>query len=384
MNIGFIGLGKLGLPCAEIFAEQHRVYGYDSSPRESLSITICQNIEEVVLNAGLIFVAVPTPHDPAYGGEKPSSHLPKKNFDYGPLEEVVKEISKHIAPEKIVVIISTVLPGTMRKLMQSLPAGIPLLYNPYLIAMGTVAEDFKNPEMIIIGAEESSGEAVKTLMSLYHDLIGSCRVQTGTWEEAESIKIFYNTFISFKIAFVNMIQDVSERLGNINVDVVTDAIANSTQRITGPSYFKAGMGDGGPCHPRDNIALSKLAEDLHLNYDLFHAISVSREEQARQIAEKLVSYKQPIVILGKNYKPGVELTDGSYALLVAHYLQELKAEVYYDTPDQNRKFTYLLSHENIYNNYQFTAGSTILDIWRSFKTSRSDLRVIPYGNTRKS
>jgi hypothetical protein len=56
-----------------------------------------------------------------------------------------------------------------------------------------------------------------------------------------------NTFISAKIGLVNMIQDVAEQQGNINVDVVTDALAASTMRIMGPQYMKAGMGDGGGC-----------------------------------------------------------------------------------------------------------------------------------------
>ena len=81
------------------------------------------------------------------------------------------------------------------------------------------------------------------------------RYVIGTWDECECIKVFYNTFISTKIGLVNMIQDVAEKQGNINVDVVTTALAKSDQRIMGPSYMKAGMGDGGACHPRDNIAL---------------------------------------------------------------------------------------------------------------------------------
>ena len=67
----------------------------------------------------------------------------------------------------------------------------------------------------------------------------------GTWDECECIKVFYNTFISTKLSLVNMIQDVAEKQGNINVDVVTEALAKSDQRIMGPKYMTAGMGDGG-------------------------------------------------------------------------------------------------------------------------------------------
>jgi len=61
------------------------------------------------------------------------------------------------------------------------------------------------------------------------------------------MKIFYNTFISNKIALVNMIQDVAHKLGNMDVDRVTQALAKSTKRIVSPAYMKAGMGDGGAC-----------------------------------------------------------------------------------------------------------------------------------------
>ena len=57
------------------------------------------------------------------------------------------------------------------------------------------------------------------------------RYVVGTWDECECIKIFYNTFISAKLSLVNMIQDVAEKQGNINVDVVTDALRKSDQRI---------------------------------------------------------------------------------------------------------------------------------------------------------
>ena len=125
-------------------------------------------------------------------------------------------------------------------------------------------------------------------------------------------------FISAKISLVNMIQDVSIKLGNINVDVVTDALKHSTQRIMGPKYMTAGMGDGGACHPRDNIALRFLAKKLNLGYDLFDAIMDSREKQAKNMAKYLVNlskkHKLNICIHGKAYKPDVPYLDGSLSI----------------------------------------------------------------------
>ena len=149
------------------------------------------------------------------------------------------------------------------------------------------------------------------------------RVEIGSWEEVEAIKIFYNTFISAKLSLVNMIQDVAVKLGNMNVDVVTNALANSTKRITSGKYMKPGMGDGGPCHPRDNIALRFLAKKLDLHYDLFSAIMESREIQAKNMAKEILKYGNVVYFTSDSYKEGTQLTDGSYSLLVQHYVREL-------------------------------------------------------------
>ena len=94
--------------------------------------------------------------------------------------------------------------------------------------MGTIKWDMTNPEMVIIGTDDGSvtGDA-KELIDFYKGFMqNNPRYEVGTWDEAESIKIFYNTFISTKLALVNMIQDVAERNGNINVDVQTQRITN--------------------------------------------------------------------------------------------------------------------------------------------------------------
>lgn len=383
-KVGFIGLGKLGLPCAEVFANKFDVYGYDIKNISSEHIKMCESIEELSQQTLLIFIAIQTPHHPDYGGEQPTSHLIKKNFNYNPLQDCLSELSKYTTKNHTIVIISTVLPGTIRKDLAPLIQKGTLFYNPYLIAMGTVKEDMIKPEMVIIGSEQPNHPSVKKLIDVYETILEpNQRFETGTWEEAESIKIFYNTFISAKISIVNMILDVAEKKGHINVDIVTNALARSTKRITGAAYMQAGMGDGGPCHPRDNIALSWLAKDLDLGYDFFSSIIQSREIQAKNLALKLKSFKLPIVILGCSYKPDVTLTDGSYALLVEYYLQKENIQVYLESaPHTHQSFTYLLGHNIPYSESLFNSGSVIVDPWRNFHSKRTDLNIIHYGNTR--
>ena len=283
MKIGFIGTGKLGMPCAEAIANKgHDVRGYDVINHQSKTVLMCSDIYTCVNDRDIVFVAVPTPHDPAYDGRKPTAHLEPKDFNYDIVIDCLKEANKHMNDNQLLVLISTVLPGTTRKEFAHLVTNTRFVYNPYLIAMGSVAWDMVNPEMVMIGTEDGSatGDAIE-LVRFYHTVMeNDPRYEIGTWDECECIKVFYNTFISAKIGLVNMIQDVAEKQGNINVDVVTNALAHSDKRIMGPQYMTAGMGDGGACHPRDNIALRYMAQELGLGYDLFDSIMNAREIQA--------------------------------------------------------------------------------------------------------
>ena len=114
MNVSFIGLGKLGLDCAEAFATKHTVSGYDIYPRNSDTVKICATVEEAINASDWIFIAVQTPHDKEYGGDIPSSHLPPKDFNYDVVKTVLGWINEHATQPKNVVLISTCLPGTTR------------------------------------------------------------------------------------------------------------------------------------------------------------------------------------------------------------------------------------------------------------------------------
>ena len=408
MKIGFIGVGKLGMPCAEAIAlKGHNVKGYDIEEKESVIVNVVDTIKSCVEDRDIVFVAVPTPHDPDYDGRAPTAHLEPKDFSYDIVKNVLTEANKHMTKNQLLVLISTVLPGTVRREFTNLVTDARFVYNPYLIAMGSVAWDMVNPEMVMIGTKDGTetGDA-KQLVDFYKTVMeNEPRYVIGTWDECECIKVFYNTFISAKIGIVNMIQDVAERQGNINVDVVTDALANSTMRIMGPQYMTAGMGDGGACHPRDNIALRYMAQELGLGYDMFDAIMNAREIQAENLALKLVDlaneYNYPIYIHGKAYKPGVPYEDGSYSLLVGHYCEKHGfAPTYVDplTGDNNEptescvmlmahsaSTTYKYMQEEGDNNDKLYCvipmNSVVVDPWRKFVSSAS--RVIYYGNTRE-
>lgn len=403
MNIGFIGIGKLGMPCAEAIASKgHVVEGYDVSVRSSDFITIVDSIKDCVTGKDIVFIAVPTPHDPAYDGCDPTAHLPPKDFSYEIVKSCLHEANKFMDKTQLLVLISTVLPGTTRKEFVSLVNNTRFIYNPYLIAMGSVAWDMVNPEMVMIGTDDGSvtGDA-EQLIEFYRTIMeNNPRYEVGTWDECECIKVFYNTFISAKLGLVNMIQDVAVKQGNINVDVVTNALSKSTKRIMGPAYMKAGMGDAGACHPRDNIALRYLAKELNLGYDLFGSIMAAREIQAENLAAELVKHAKQnnmkIFIHGKAYKPHVPYLEGSYSLLVGHYCEKMGfSPVYIDplTGDYVEEcFGVILLAHSAKTTYQYwkpcndelycqiLPNSIVIDPWRSYQND--SVKVIHYGNTR--
>lgn len=409
-NIGFIGLGKLGLDCAEVMAEKHTVRGYDIYPRTSDTVKVC-SIEETVNASEWIFIAVPTPHEEGYDGSVPSSHMTPKDFGHDAVKDAITKVNQYATSPKKVVLISTVLPGTTRRhFITLLEKQHQFLYNPYLIAMGSVKWDMVNPEMIMIGTEDGNPNTLAgELIDIYKTIMqNNPRYEIGTWDECEAIKIFYNTFISAKVGLANMIQDFALKIGNINVDVVTNALARSTMRIMGPKYMTAGMGDAGACHPRDNIALRWLAQEYEVGYDLFDTIMHAREIQAKNLALFLVNEAKknnlPVVIHGKAYKPDVPYCIGSYSTLVGYYVEQAGLPVVYVDPladDQTKVVSsvdapavYLWAH-NRKVTYEYTGdqeatkpyceirpGSVIVDPWRQLPLDMADIQVVHYGNTR--
>jgi UDPglucose 6-dehydrogenase len=333
-----------------------------------------------------------------------------RDFGHNAVIDAINKINANATTPKKVVLISTVLPGTTRrKFITLLDPKHEFCYNPYLIAMGSVKWDMTNPEMVIIGTEDGSltGIAGK-LIDLYKTIMeNDPRYEVGTWDECESIKIFYNTFISAKVGLVNMIQDFAMKIGHIDVDVVTNALARSTMRIMGPKYMTAGMGDAGACHPRDNIALRWLAKEYEVGYDLFDTVMSAREMQAKNLAQFLVdqakTHVMSIVIHGKAYKPDVEYCIGSYSTLVGHYVKQLGFNCRYIDPladdktdviseihtpsvvlwAHNRKITYEYTgnQEDTQPYCEIPKGSIIVDPWRKM-SQLTDYTVIHYGNTR--
>lgn len=396
MDIGFIGLGKLGLPTAlAVESCGHSVYGCDPSPEVAETIKkrrisykeadaqellersrlVFTDMAGVVRHAYLIFVTIQTPHDPRYEGV---TRLPeeRRDFDYSYLEAGMRELSSEVerlGEERIIVIVSTVLPGTIRK--RILPLCGPhsrVCYNPFFIAMGTAIKDFLDPEFVLFGVTD---EVAAQEAERFYKTITNAPFFKTTIENAEIIKVLYNTFISTKLAFVNTAMELCHKIPGTNVDTVCEALKLGNRRLFAPSYFTGGMGDGGGCHPRDNIALSYLSRELGLSFDWFENIMLQRERQTEWFADLIQEHAngREILLMGKSFKPESNILLGSPALLLRNILVERGKDVliwdpYVDegtSPPSGRPFCYFIAtRHREFRNFPYEPGSVVIDPWR--------------------
>lgn len=333
-TVGWVGLGRLGAPCAAALQRSggHSVIGYDVrgvDPDEydwagEQPVQLVKEVDDVVqLTDGVVFVAVQTPHSPSYGGDTLTPDEPR-DFEYAYLVEAVAAVCRAALDNEVyvtLVVVSTVLPGTFNRLLRPLLNDyVTPVYHPFFIAMGTVVDDFIAPEMTLFGVDHP--DDAKDVLEVYRP-IHHAPAPVISITSAELAKVAYNTFISMKIVFANALMELSEGTG-ADVDEVTGALAHATQRVISTRYLRAGMGDGGACHPRDNIALSALAQRVGASADVMGYLMSARALQTGWLADVVERWRDqarlPVLLLGVAYKPNVPLTDGSPALLLSELL----------------------------------------------------------------
>lgn len=410
MKVGFLGLGKLGLPTAlAIESRGHEVFGTDVSEdvarivrerripyREERAQGLLDHsriaflpLAEVVRRAEILFVTVQTPHEACFEGV---TRLPaeRRDFDYTFLKQAMADLSREVerlGEDRIVVLVSTVLPGTVRREIRPLLGPHCLLcYNPFFIAMGTTVRDFLEPEIVLFGVDDP--KAAATAEAFYRTVHDAPFYRTSI-ENAELIKVLYNTFVSTKIAFANTAMELCHRIDGADIDQVMGALALCRDRVISTRYLAGGMGDGGGCHPRDNIALSHLSRRVGLSYDWFEHVMMQRERQTEWLADLVVRHAEgrPICILGKSFKPESNILTGSPALLLAGILEErgVRAAMWdpHVDPPAARPgdvpHCYFIGTKHLeFLDFPFVPGSVVLDPFR-YVGPRGGVEVIGIG-----
>lgn len=387
MKIAWVGLGKLGGPCAlALAAAAHEIRGIDTDPATLTAVHSGvwphdePGVNELIgttrsrfsLNPGYladaindidaVFVAVQTPHGPGYGGEIPA---PTRRAPFDTSHLVAAVAGAHVAltvrgnPAPIVVV-STVLPGTCRDELEPILDGRTLIYSPAFVAMGSVLHDLEHPEFILAGVRDK--EHADLLRAVYAH-VDAPLIVTAI-ESAELAKMAYNTAVTSKIVFANALAELAA-VTSADVDEVTDVLAAATNRVTSSRYLSAGMGDGGPCHPRDGIAMAWLAQQSGVSVDVWEFLVRAREAQAERLGRLTVDRARasdlPVVVCGRAYKEGVSIEAGSAGLLVGSYVDAAGVTVTWDAsyPDAAVFLIALPSHAPD----RFPDGSVVIDPW---------------------
>jgi len=345
-TISIFGLGKLGASMAGAFASKgFRVTGVDINQeavralnqglapvtepglpelirahRNNLKATLSP--EEAIRDSEISFVIVPTPSD----------HDGSFSLQYA--KHAFRGIGQALRAKQAyhtVVMTSTVLPGATRYGLlpileresgKQCGRDFGLCYNPEFIALGSVLRDFLNPDFYLLGQlDEKSGDMLEAV----HQRVSENRapVKRMSLENAELAKIAVNSFVTMKISFANLMAELCEKLPGGDVDVVSDALG--MDRRIGRKYLTGGLGFGGPCFPRDNVALEFMGRMLGLDARLLRANHEYNRELAPRISEKILTLLpagSTVAVLGLAYKPHTPVVEESPGVAICRALAD--------------------------------------------------------------
>lgn len=272
---------------------------------------------EAVARSDVTFVVVPTPSD--------STGM----FSLSYARYAFREIGRGLAEKEnyhLVVLTSTVMPGSTRQvLIPELEAAsgkrcgrdFGVCYSPEFIALGSILRDFLHPDFTLVGEFDEESGAI--LEGCYAEIVqNGAPCKRMSLENAELTKLAVNTFVTTKIAYANMLAELCEAIPGGDVDVVSDALG-ADKRI-GRRYLAGGLGFGGPCFPRDNIALSAFGRRVGAATDIALATDAANRVPARRLVEYVCAVAPPegtVAVLGLAYKPRSHVIERSQGLEAA-------------------------------------------------------------------
>lgn len=246
LKVGIIGVGYVGGAVKKYF-ESKKIKPLLYDKFKLLGST------DKVNKADVVFICTPTPYDP------------KRGFDLSAVEDAIKILNR----DKIVVIKSTVLPGTTQALQKKHPRH-KILFNPEFLREATADYDMTHPDRQILGVTKKSVSVAPKIMSLlppapYQKIMPAL--------EAEVVKYMANAFLALKVVYANEFYDICKAL-KANYDLVKEAVVQDP-RIA-DSHFDIWHGNyrgyGGSCFPKDVNAILQLARNRKIQAELLKAM----------------------------------------------------------------------------------------------------------------
>lgn len=343
MNIGILGVGKLGLVYALSF-ERHGLQVYASSYKqeyvESLQqkridnitephvadlLTACKNItftidnHEVISNCDIMYVMVATPS------------LLNGSYDVSAIEAVANDILNHPEPVdgKILVIGSTVNPGDCAEFQKIVGTrGVHVVYSPTFAAQGTVLHDIENPVALLLGTENNS--VAEKCRAVFTNIIPEdTPVHQLSSTTGEILKIAANCYGTMRINYFNMVGQILIKSGLSHDLDKANSYLSGVDRRKGNLRF--GFGYGGPCYPRDNRSFSNFIESIGMKYDYAEINDRFNKEHVDFLTDYFLRTNTdgvPFYFPYISYKPGVRIFEESHQLAVCQNLLDRGATVY--------------------------------------------------------
>jgi len=255
-KIGIMGVGMVGGSLKDYFKKQGReIFLYD--PGKNLG-----SLSEIN-QADIFFICVPTPFNK------------EKGFDLSFVEAACRNIQR----ENIIVIKSTVIPGSTEKLQEKYPRH-KFLFNPEFLTEATAREDMDHPVRQILGYTKQSRAIAEDVLRIlpkakFEKIIPA--------REAEMVKYFSNTWFATKVIFANQIYELCQKIG-IDYEIVRECAA--ADKMIGPSHLdvhhKGYFGYGGKCLPKDIRSLIEFADKQGVDLKLHKTV----EEINNQLMEE--------------------------------------------------------------------------------------------------
>ncbi|MDR2818290.1 MAG: UDP-glucose/GDP-mannose dehydrogenase family protein [Endomicrobium sp.] len=323
MNMHVIGLGYVGLPIAVTFSELGNVVvGIDKNKEKidllqkyetriteaKLKDLLIKNINakrlsfssslESIGKADVITIVVDTPI--SLGG-----------VDLSYINTVVHDIANYLDGYTVIVIKSTVLPGTCKKIENLIKqlnpkASFDVVSIPEFLREGMAIHDIFEPNRIVIGVE--SQRAKNILEKLYSPFKNKTKIFFTSRSSAEMVKYASNSFLAMKISFINEISNLCEKSG-CNVYDVAYGMGLDTR--IGEKFLNPGPGYGGNCFPKDTLGLASFGKSVGLRLTLVESTIMANESRKKELADKISyfvrEYKTPkVAFLGLPFKAGVD------------------------------------------------------------------------------
>ena len=345
MKIGLIGAGRLGI-CLALLIEQEGYHVIASDVREnyvndlqnkkinstepqvqellehSINLEFTTDNRKVIRESDIIFTLVQTPS------------LEDGSYDVSAVWEVVEDIKQEMSSianyPKSFVVGCTTNPGDCDKFKDALPESVDVYYNPEFIAQGSIVDDLRHADMVLLGGKGQHSGALEMIYYQIQNGFKAANVSTMSARAAELTKIAVNCYLTTKITYANQVGQVMIRDGmEDEVKTVLKAIG-SDSRI-GTKYLNYGFGFGGPCFPRDNRAFAAYASKAGVETPLGATTDKFNDEHTKFLKEYYVNKNKDnraYVFHYLTYKDGVDILTESRPYDLALSLLDDGYEVY--------------------------------------------------------